>query len=138
VTIALRQWQPWLLVVSLLANLTLAGLLVGGLINHGHPPPHDFVRRVTRDMNAADARVMEESFKQVEAFRSDAEHGRSLIERSRSILQQPVLDRDAYAATIEAASRNRREFDSRFTAALLDAAGKLSPEGRKILATWRP
>jgi uncharacterized membrane protein len=135
---AIRNWWWWVLIASLLVNVTLAGLLVGGLLTRGHPPPRDFVLRVTKNMSAADAQVMAEAFRPVEAFRAESEQGRTEIERSRTILQQATFDLGEFAASIQNASRNRAEFDRRFTSSLIEAAGKLSPEGRKTLATWRP
>jgi uncharacterized membrane protein len=134
----LRNWRWWLLVVSLLANITLAGLLIGRLMTRDHPPPHDFVQRVTKYMSASDAEIMREAFKSVEEFRAEDEQGRGQIEHSRTILQQPDFDAAAFAAALQQASKGRSEFDRRFTSSLIDAAGKLSPAGRKTLATWRP
>jgi uncharacterized membrane protein len=138
IEIVRRNWRWWLLVVSLLLNITLAGLLIGRLLTRDHPPPHDFVQRVTKNMSPADAQVMREAFKTVEEFRAEDEQGRAQIERSRTILQQPDFDAAAFAASLERASRGRSEFDRRFTSSLIEAAGKLSPAGRKTLATWRP
>jgi hypothetical protein len=81
---------------------------------------------------------MEQAFKPVEDFRRQGEQGRTLINRSRELLQSPSFDPQAFAAVIEEASRDRAEFDRRFSAALVEAARGLSPAGRKLLATRRP
>jgi uncharacterized membrane protein len=134
-----QRWRLLLLIGSLLINVLLLGILAGGLLFGHRPfPPSDFAARVSRDMSDADAKAMAAAFRPVEEFRDHMRQGRALIARSRSLLQQPSFDPDAFAQAIKEASRDREEFDQRFSAALIEAAGTLSADGRKRLADHRP
>jgi uncharacterized membrane protein len=135
-----QRWRLLLLMGSLLINVLLLGILAGGLLFGHRPsfPPGDFAARVSRDMSEADAKAMAAAFRPVEEFRDHMRQGRALIARSRSLLQQPSFDPDAFAQVIKEASRDREEFDQRFSAALIEAARTLSPDGRKKLADHRP
>jgi uncharacterized membrane protein len=129
-----------LLVGSLLLNLLLIGIIAGHFLFAHRPsfPPGDFAARVSRGMSDADAKVMEAAFRPVEEFREHMRQGRGLIGRSRELLREPSFDPEAFARLISEASRNREEFDQRFSAALIEAASKLSPEGRQKLGDHRP
>ena len=129
-----------LLVGSLLLNLLLLGIIAGHFLFAHRPsfPPGDFAARISRGMSEGDAQVMHNAFRPVEEYRDHMREGRALIGRSRSLLQQPVFDPEAFARLVTEASRDREEFDRRFTAALVEAARNLSPEGRKRLADHRP
>ena len=134
-----QRWRLWLLVGSLLLNLLLLGVLAGDLLFGRRPAfqAGDFAVRVSRGMSEADAKVMADAFAPVEQFRDHMRQGRALIDRSRTLLQQPNFDVGAFAALVQEASRDRAEFDQRFSAALIAAAGRLSPEGRRMLANRR-
>ena len=132
--------QGLLLVGSLLINLLLIGIIAGHFLLAHRPsfPPGDFAARVSRGMSDTDAKVMESAFRPVEEFREHMRQGRGLIGRSRELLKQPSFDAEAFARLISEASRDREEFDRRFSAALIEAAGKLSPEGRQKLGDHHP
>lgn len=134
-----RRWMT-LLVLSVLCNVLLFGVLAGDLLFGRRPafPPGDFASRVSRGMSDADAKAMTAAFAPVEELRDHMRQGRALIDRSRALLRQSDFDPEAFAAIIHEASRDRAEFDQRFSAALIEAASRLSPEGRRILADHRP
>jgi len=136
----LLRWRGPLLLGSLLLNLLLLGVIAGHFLFAHRPtfPPGDFAARMSRGMSASDVQVMEKAFRPVEEYRDHMREGRALIGRSRVLLQQPDFDPDAFAQIIRNASQDREEFDRRFSAALIEAARTLSPDGRKHLADHRP
>jgi uncharacterized membrane protein len=135
-----QRWRLPLLIGSLLLNLLLLGIVAGHLLLERRPafPPGDFATRVSRGMSEEDAKVMAAAFRPVEELRDHMRQGRALIGRSRELLKEPSFDTEAFAQLIREASRDREEFDQRFSAALVQAARELTPEGRKILANHRP
>jgi uncharacterized membrane protein len=130
------HWRVWLLILSLGVNLLLAGMIASRYLRHPGPP-EDFASRMSRGMTAPDAEIMTRSFAELDGARAKMQQGRRLIEQSRALLLRPDFDPGIYATILQEASRDRAEFDRLFTAGLIQAAGKLSPEGRTSLAERR-
>lgn len=136
----------WLLPASLALNVFLIVLLAVGLRPHlfgpgpwPPPPPHEMANRMAEGLPLKDGAILREAFaaRAGEFERADAVH-RALPERVRAILRAEPLNLSALAAAFNEASEARASMDRALSAAMMEASGKMSPEGRRALAEWAP
>ncbi len=144
--------RPWLLWLSISVNLFLAGLVVGQMLSpqshrpsgpphgpHGPPSPMHMAEEIARTLPPADGEILRAAF----AAQAAAAHGTlpgpgDGMERIQKILTAPDYDAAALAAALTEFHHNHQIADHIIGAALLDAAGRMSPEGRRKLGEWGP
>lgn len=139
---ASRGWRRYVLPVSLLLNLFLAALIGGHLLRHeARENSYPLVRAlasIQSSLSPADAAafgaVMRRDGPQlIESIRQVGEARRELGRRIVAEPFDPQATRQALAAW--QASWNR--FFDRIDASLVEALGKISPEGRQRLVAER-
>ncbi|MAJ62857.1 MAG: hypothetical protein CL558_02290 [Alphaproteobacteria bacterium] len=134
----------WVLAIALFLslglNLALGGFIAGkGGFRHG---PGGHVARgfheVARTMNDADRKVLREAFKEgMSAMRGAREERRELGGAVRRALKAEPFDRAALEAAMADFDQHRDRVGSAMQSAFVEAAGRLSPDGRRKLATVR-
>ena len=130
----------------LLASLVLNAFLVGLLFEHfdRHRPfvrtnvemrgPGSMADRMTRGLSPADAQILKDSFAvHQSAIRQADETLRGFPDRMRAIMAAPMFDAAALTQLLQGVHAARDARDDAMMAAIVEAAGKMSPEGRKNL-----
>ena len=137
----LKRVTDWLLPASLAINVFLGAVI---LTHHGHPgfrpppPPNpaEMAARMADGLPPADAEILRQAFRAQESALSEAHRGiDSFHDRVRAALEAPVFDPQALTAALSDASRGHAAFDQAMTAAMVDAASRMSAEGRRRLAS---
>jgi uncharacterized membrane protein len=133
-----------LLLVSLVANAFLVGILAGhsdhrlhfgGNPDHGHHGPLEAVDHMTRGMSADDAQIVKDAFAAREPGMHVADQTmQEFPDRLRQILDAPVLDTNALTQTLVGARDMHDAEENVMIAAFVDAASKISADGRKKLS----
>lgn len=133
----------WLLPVSLAFNAFLAGVVVTQWLTPHFPPPPPRPERMIEDMAAAlpdaDAALLRQSF----AARGPVAGARprnreDMFERLRAALRAEPFDAAAVSKIFRDGRAARDQIDDAIESALVEAAAKMSPAGRRALADWRP
>lgn len=142
----------WAVVGSIGVNILFAGVFVG-LVFRGPfgppPPPHDLVEHLTHSMSPDDAKIVRDAFKDIPEDHHGGPggpgpggpgggpggppgmgHGREHI---RDLLTAPTLDKAALAAAMDEEATQRAQFETSMRTAFLQAAEKLSLDGRRQL-----
>lgn len=133
------SWLPIVLLVSLGANLFLAGWLLGGRSLRPPPPPPDhFNDQIHERLSSDGAKVMQTAFDAIRRrFETHAREGRALRDRQMSLLQAEPFDADAYVRALQD-SRVARERDRVLAdQEIARAIALLSPDDRHQLAAIR-
>ncbi len=131
----MRGWSRWALIASVSLNLFLAAVLFA----RPHPPPHPpnldhIVDRMAEPLPAADAKILRDTFepRRAELLRMDMGM-HSLPALMQHILQDPEFNGAALLAAFEEATRIHSHFDGTMAQIVVEAAGRMSPEGRRKL-----
>ena len=136
-----RPQRPWLLPASLSLNVFLCTALIAHLLSdRGHrppppPPPTAMLEQMTRGLSGEDARILRESLAsgiaEIErTHRAEADLPRHL----QAILSREPFDKKAFKDVLVQSQHAREVLND----TLPDAIEKLSPDGRRRLATWHP
>lgn len=129
----------WLLPASLTLNVFLCAALIAHLgsdwRHHPPPPPGNMLEQMTRDLPPEDAQILRQnlasSLTEIDKTRR-AEEG--LPQRLQAILGREPFDKASFKALLVQSQHGRDILND----ALPEAIEKLSPEGRRRLAAWRP
>ena len=134
-------WR-WLLPASVVLNAFLGGVIFGHLDHRpfGPPPrPQEMAERMADGLPAADAALLRQALAAHVAQLEQADramHG--FPDRIRQVLDAGEYDPKALQGVLEGAHAARDARDEAMSAALLEAAGKMSAEGRRKLALGGP
>jgi uncharacterized membrane protein len=127
----------WLLPVSLAVNAFLAAITFtcfGPPWFRPPPPPNpaEMAARMAESLPPADAAVLRHSFA---ALTPPPSEGPAVFHaRLRAALETPDFDETALRRVFADAAKAHAAFDDAMAAAIIDAAAKMSPEGRRQLA----
>lgn len=144
------------LLASVGLNLFLAGTIVPRWLSP--KPPHDrpmagpeafgpgggggaffAMRRMIDDLPPADAAILNEHFgSDVEKLKEMGKSLRDRIDRLRALVKADPFDPAALRTEMEKAMADRDAFERSQMESVIEALGKLSPEGRKKLAEMPP
>lgn len=132
----------WLLPASMSVNVFLAAALAAqALLPGGHrpPPPQHRLEALAEGLPPADAATLREVLAAREA---EMGKGRAIMDGIRDgvrdALTAETFDPAALRAVFAEARARRDALDDALVSGLIDAAGRLSPEGRRRLADWAP
>lgn len=132
----------WLLLASLAANVFL-GVVVGIHLSRGPKGPPPRPERILDEMAdilpAEDARILRAA---MEAHRNDfiepRDEPRRHHEQMRQALVAEPFDVEAFRRATSDFRAKRERMGAHIDDVLIDALPKISPEGRKRLAEFRP
>lgn len=130
----------WLLVASLALNVFL-GVVIGTHLLTPPPPPRPerMIEEMAEALPAADARILREV---LNAKRDTLAEGRGdprqFHERFRQILLTEPFDMEAFKRLESEFRANREHVGTVLGGILAEALPRMSPEGRKALADFRP
>ena len=130
----------WLLPVSLALNLFFIVLAVRHLpFLHPHPPDAGHIADfMTSNLPPADAAILQQSFAAHAAVMEEAHRaGQDFPEKIRAALTANPFDPGALSAALKDGQAGHQIMEDALAAALVEAAGKMSPEGRAALAARR-
>ena len=131
----------WLLPASLALNLFFIVLAVR---NHPfwHPHPMDpghIVDFMKPNLPPADAEILQKSFADHKAAMDEAHKAsQGLPDKIRAALQANPFDPDALRQALKDGQANHQVIEDNMAVSLVDAATKMSPEGRAELAARHP
>ncbi|MCA1907994.1 MAG: periplasmic heavy metal sensor [Magnetospirillum sp.] len=132
----------WLLPVSLTVNAFLGGLMVSQWQKPAVPPPprpERMIEEMAETLPAADAAILRQSFG---ARTAKLEHRprnpEEMFLKIGAALKTEPFDPLALAAIFRDGRKSRDAMDDTIEGALVDAATKMSAEGRHKLADWHP
>lgn len=131
----------WVLTASLALNVFLATVLVVVYRPH-RPPPLDVAQiaeRIAETLPAADAAILREivAVRAPEIDRS-RRLSRSLPDRVRAVLAKEEFDPEALRPVFADIAAAHQRMDEALAALVIEAATRMSPEGRAAIARWRP
>jgi uncharacterized membrane protein len=131
--------QQRLLVIGLLASLGLNMFFAGLTISHLRPPPPfdplHMLSRLADQLPPTDAAILRQVLDSKAAeMREDEAHFRSFPQRLDAALLAEPFDPAALAAVFA----DGRGQESAMSAVMIEAATRMSPEGRHRLAMARP
>jgi uncharacterized membrane protein len=132
-----RKISAWLLPISLALNLFFVILAVRHHpFLHPHPMnPRDVVAFLKANLSPADAAIMQQSFAAHAADLPDIERGRQdFPDRIRDALRAEPFDPDKLRAALIEARQSHQAMEDGLAAALVEAASRISAEGRAKLA----
>ncbi|AVM76299.1 periplasmic heavy metal sensor [Magnetospirillum gryphiswaldense] len=138
-----HPWFRFVLPASLALNAFLVGMAVTLWLRPALPPPPPrpdaIIAEMAAMLPAADADILRASFAARAPRLGDRPHNRAeTFERIRNALRAESFDAQALATIFAEGRQNRDRIDDSIETALIDAAGKMSTEGRRKLADWRP
>lgn len=131
-----------LLAGSVVLNAFLLGMLVAGPGGRQGPPPPppppgEIVAHITRGMADADATVFRQAFApHLPRLEADYVTVLTVPPRIQAALAATNLDAEALRAALADMRRVRDNFEDAMTQASLEAAARMSPQGRMRL--WHP
>jgi uncharacterized membrane protein len=131
----------WLLPVSLALNLFFIVLAVR---HHPfwHPRPPDaghIADFMTSGLAAADAAIMQKSFADHAALLDEAHKaGQDFPEKIRAALTANPFDEEALKAALKEGQNDHQKMEDAMAESLVEAAAKMSPQGRATLAARHP
>lgn len=154
----------WLLPVSILVNMFLVGAVVALALPMlsgplPHPPfgsrgpggpdgpegpgrshgPLAMAERMADSLPPADAAILREAIAaRAEAMRAADKEMRAFPDRLREALDSEPFQTDALKTVFTAGRDARVAMDDALSAAIADAAARMSADGRHSLADWRP
>ncbi len=133
-----------LLPVSLFLNVFLGAAVAVHLLgapprSPGPPSPAAIMEEMAATLPAADAALLREAFT---ANAADLEAAdavmRRMPERIADALARPDFDPGRLREVFAAGRDARARMDAAIEAVLIQAAGRMSPEGRRRLSEWKP
>jgi len=138
-----NRWRSWLLPLSFSLNVLLATAaavhLLKGPPHHPPPGPEHIIDHVAGILPPADAAIVRAAFdRHKAALESNETLARTLPERLSAILRVEPLDEAALRAVVTEGRAAHTLMNDALTDTLLEAAPKISPEGRARLADMRP
>jgi uncharacterized membrane protein len=141
-----RRISRWLLPVSLSLNVFLAVAMAVQLTSSpgfGPPPPRPRPDRIAEEiaatMTPADGDILREVFaSHAPQLARGPESFHALQDRIRQVMTAPTFDAEALRAVFAEGRQGRTAMDDAVEASLIEAATRLSPEGRRKLGEWRP
>jgi uncharacterized membrane protein len=137
------RWQNWVLPLSLSLNALLgtaaAVHFVMGPPHRPPPGPEHVIDHVVGILSPADATIVRAAFdRHKAALESNEALAHALPERLREVLRHEPLDEAALLAVVTKGRAAHNLMDDALTDTLMEAAPKISPEGRAKLADMRP
>lgn len=132
----------WLLPVSLAGNAFLVGLMVSQWQKPDIPPPprpERMIEEMAETLPKADAAILRQSFaaRAANLAHRPRDH-EDMFLKIRAALKAEPFDPQALAAIFRDGRKTRDAIDDSIEGALVDAATKMSAEGRHKLADWHP
>lgn len=129
------------LAVSIALNLFLAGMMIAWQMRPSPPPGPWFermIQRMSADLPPADRDILLSSYetRRQELDRMDKE-AQAAREKVRAAMRAQPYDPAALEAAMAAARDVREPVIKTVEQAIVEAAAKMSPEGRTKLADWR-
>ncbi|OJX71786.1 periplasmic heavy metal sensor [Magnetospirillum sp. 64-120] len=133
----------WLLPVSLAVNAFLGGLAITEWLAPDFPPPPPRPERMIEEMAeilpAPDAAILRHSFAEHAPGMERRPHEREeMFLKIRAALKADPFDPQALTTIFHDGRKIRDAIDDSIEGALVDAATKMSAEGRHKLAEWHP
>jgi len=131
----------WILTASLALNVFLATVLVVVYRPHHQPPPglSEIAERIAETLPPADAVILRES---VAAHAPEIERwhrvSRAMPDRIRAVLGKETFEPDALRPLFDELAVIHQRMDEALASLVTDAATRMSPEGRSVIARWRP
>lgn len=139
--------RRWLFTISISLNLFFAALIGAQWLNRppgphgppGRPDPMRMAEDLARTLPANDGEILRAAFAAhaASATGAAAEDADPMTQVRRVLATEP-FDRTALQAALEAVQANRQALEAAISDALLDAATRMSPEGRRRLGQWPP
>jgi uncharacterized membrane protein len=133
--------MKWVLTASLALNVFLATVLVVVYRPHHPPPPDiaDIAEQIAETLPPADAVILRE----IVAARAPAiERGkhnlRGFPERVRAVLGKEDFDPEALRPLFSDFIAVHQRMDEAVAALVIEAATRMSPQGRAAISRWRP
>lgn len=138
-----HPWFRFVLPASLALNAFLTGIVVTLWLRPTLPPPPPRPETIVAEMAAAlptaDADILRASFAARAPHLGNRPRNREeTFDRIRAALRAEPFDALTLATIFAEGRRTRDRIDDSIEGALIEAAGKMSPEGRHKLADWRP
>jgi len=128
----------WLLPASLTLNVFLGAALVAHLgadRTRRPPPPGTMLEQMASHLPAADAQILRQSLaSSVDEIEQAHRAEEKLPQQLQAILGKEPFDKNAFKDLLDKSQHARDSLNE----ALPEAIEKLSPEGRRRLAEWRP
>lgn len=133
----------FVLPVSLVLNGFLVGMVITLWLRPVLPPapprPETIIAEMAAILPAADAAILRASFTARAPRLGDRPRNREeTLGRIRNALRAEPFDAQALATIFAEGRQSRDRIDNSVEGALIDAAAKMSMEGRHKLADWRP
>jgi uncharacterized membrane protein len=131
----------WLLPVSLALNLFFIVVAVRHrAFLHPHPPdPGNIVDLMKPGLSPADADIVQKSFDAHRPALDEArKDGRDFPGKIRAALTADPFDPEALKAALKEGQAGHQVMEDAMAAALVEAASRMSPQGRAALAARRP
>jgi len=133
--------MKWVLTASLALNVFLATVLVVIYRPH-HPPPPDIAEiagRIAETLPPADAVILREIVAaRAPAIESGKRSLRGFPDRVRAVLSRNDFDPEALRPLFADFAASRQRVDDAMAALVIEAATRMSPEGRAAISRWRP
>lgn len=131
--------KDWALAGSVALNLFLAGALLPPLLfgpkpPHFRPDPEAMAQRISRGLPPADAAVLQTVLRPRDGFRDLEKLMEANIRATGAALTAEPFDPAALRAALDRGTQERVRFEQRQHESMVEAAAKLSPEGRRRLA----
>lgn len=137
--------QRWLLLASLALNLFFVGVTIALLVRQpAASGPRDRsmsarIERLAQAVPPADAQKIRDEF---QANRNAIETARANFDAARDAVRDSLRREPFVADAMRAAAAQRRaarqNYEQVLHGIIIGAAEKMSPEGRRDLADWRP
>jgi len=131
----------WVLTASLALNVFLATVLVVVYRPHRPPPPDvtQIAERIAETLPAADAAILREivALRAPEIDRVNR-LSRSMPDRVRAVLGKEEFDPNALRPLFAEIAAAHQRMDEALAGLVIEAATRMSPEGRAAIARWRP
>jgi len=136
-----KTLTKWLLPLSLAINVFLGAVIATHLgpprFRPPAPPnPAEMADRMAESLSPADALALRQAFAKVAPPSALGDPG-AFHARLRAALDAPSFDTEALQRDFAEMSKAHAVFDEQMAAAIIEAAAKMSPEGRRKLANGR-
>ena len=140
-----RFLSRWALPASLALNVFLGTVLYLQPPTHhrhpGGPPPSPlkFVERLAGELPSADAAILREvAGRHADVVERQHEVWTALPHRIKAALEAPVFDVELLRAVLVEGRNAHAAMDDAMLEVVIEAASAMSPEGRQVVARWRP
>jgi uncharacterized membrane protein len=135
------RWLYPLLIVSLAANLLIAGAVAGGMWrfrhHHGGGPGErglmGFVRQLPSDRQAVLGNAIGEDKEKLKTFKQELQDGWAAV---NAALGAEPFDKERLKAATAKTAEGRARMQAAIADALVELADKLTPNERKQLQAW--